>query len=454
MNKMIFYLILSILTILILQGCQEGVKFEKEQGYLWKVGLTETKLSISKPIIENDILYVGEFSGDLYALDLKSQKQLWMYSNKKLKVNGYELSDSVNNITVNGNELIVGTIYSISSFDKKTGKLKWKYRTQEWVTASPLIYNGVIYFGVDDGRFIALDEETGDLKWEIKTRNNMGIRSIPAQQDGIIYVYGNDGYLYAIDEASHKLLWDFKTNLAMKNWKDIGSYLLTSPIVEDGIVYFGSWDGYFYAVDKNTGQEKWRVNTGHGIYSLPTKVKDFIYISNSRGIIALDKKDGKVIWRFPSSYPTSLIYHKEILYYGSEEYLYAIDSQTGEQIWKLNTGDDYISEPYINNDTIYFSNWSGYLFAKIIVGTSLTNSKIGESQEKIEEATQIKKPLIDDTKGEESLSKVINEKVNSVSKTGEKINREKIKSNSRYSLSLTDALGKNYTVYIFSGSSP
>src|SRR5580765_3346888 len=70
--------------------------------------------------------------------------------------------------------------------------------------------------------------------------------SSPVVANGVVYFGSGDGNLYALDAATGDLRWKFKT----------GDVVHASPALADGVLFFGSWDSYFYAVDAATGKEK------------------------------------------------------------------------------------------------------------------------------------------------------------------------------------------------------
>jgi outer membrane protein assembly factor BamB len=72
------------------------------------------------------------------------------------------------------------------------------------------------------------------------------VSSSPIISDGIAYFGGGDS-LYAVDVQSGQEKWKFKT----------GGVVLLPPAIAAGVVYVGSDDAYLYAVDAQTGQEKW-----------------------------------------------------------------------------------------------------------------------------------------------------------------------------------------------------
>src|SRR3712207_4526706 len=64
-------------------------------------------------------------------------------------------------------------------------RLKWKFPTGHRVVASPVMNDGVIYFGSDDGNIYAVDAESGRQLWRTATRGP--VPCTPAVADGVVY---------------------------------------------------------------------------------------------------------------------------------------------------------------------------------------------------------------------------------------------------------------------------
>ncbi|HEV2108846.1 MAG TPA: PQQ-binding-like beta-propeller repeat protein, partial [Thermomicrobiales bacterium] len=84
------------------------------------------------------------------------------------------------------------------------------------------------------------------LAWRFQTGD--AVRSSPVMADGVIYVGSNDGSLYALDAETGEERWRFTTDGPISG----------SAAVAEGAVYLASGDGYAYAVDAETGEERWR----------------------------------------------------------------------------------------------------------------------------------------------------------------------------------------------------
>ena len=93
--------------------------------------------------------------------------------------------------------------------------------------------------------------------WKFKTDGP--VYSSPVVADGIVFCGSNDGRLYALFAATGEKRWEFKT----------GGAVCSSPVVAEGTVYFGSLDGNIYQLDANSGEKYWWFRTNNEIATSP-----------------------------------------------------------------------------------------------------------------------------------------------------------------------------------------
>ena len=125
--------------------------------------------------------------------------------------------------------------------DAVSGDLRWRYKAGGAVRSSPAVVDGVVYFGSGDGYLYAVDALEGtptptptnvyDITptptpltireeiWRYETGDSG--RSSPVVVDGVVYVGSQDGYLYAVDADSGDLRWRYET----------GGVVRSSPVV-------------------------------------------------------------------------------------------------------------------------------------------------------------------------------------------------------------------------------
>jgi outer membrane protein assembly factor BamB len=87
--------------------------------------------------------------------------------------------------------------------------VKWKFKTNGQVYASPIVFNNMIITGCCDSNLYALNKTDGTVVWKFKT--NGAIRSSVAVDNNTIFFISADGIFYALDVLSGKPRWTFKT---------------------------------------------------------------------------------------------------------------------------------------------------------------------------------------------------------------------------------------------------
>jgi len=270
-------------------------------------------------------------------------------------------------------------LYNTQAVDEFSG-VKWKFETGDEVWSSPVVAEGVIYFGSDDDHLYALDAQTGEEKWRFKTGDD--VRSSPAIADGIVYVVSYDGNLYAVNSQAGQLVWEFRVfKEDIAKLRPPYDDFLSSPLVAEGVVYVGAVDPHhcLYALDAQTGREKWSfglTDTFETIHSSPTIAGDALYFGGDfNRLYALDINTGMLKWNFKTNGTVNYapaVGEDGTVYFGSKDtYLYALNGQTGELKWKNKlAGSSWItSSPAIANGLVYANTSDGRSLFAVQVDT-------------------------------------------------------------------------------------
>src|SRR5690349_5013173 len=87
--------------------------------------------------------------------------------------------------------------------------IKWKFKTTQPILSSPVIDEGVIYFGGCDSTFYALQLTDSKVLWKFRTKGQ--IRSTVLVDGPHLYLNGGDGNLYKLEKKSGKPVWTYAT---------------------------------------------------------------------------------------------------------------------------------------------------------------------------------------------------------------------------------------------------
>ena len=154
--------------------------------------------------------------------------------------------------------------------------LKWSISTGSATKSSPVVSNGVIYFGSENGSIYAVTEE-GKIKWKCPTGNP--VEAPPLVFQDRIYAGSSDGILRCVNKLTGKLLWNYKTDNQI-----VGSANFYFSGKKAAII-FGSYDYYLHCVDPVTGKALWKVETENYVNGTPALGNNTIIFGGCDGIV-------------------------------------------------------------------------------------------------------------------------------------------------------------------------
>lgn len=273
---------------------------------------------------------------------------------------------------------------------KKLTGVKWKFATGDRVMSSPVLADGVLYFGGDDNNLYAVDAETGHQKWKYATQGP--VPCSPAVTGGTVYFISYDGKFYALNAQTGRLKWKFTTGgerryeakgihgLQPRNQTipDPWDVYLSSPVVVDGAVYFGSGDGNLYALATDSGELRWKFQTGDVVHSSPAYDSGTLYFGSwDSNVYAVDAATGHEKWRFKGGedalvhnqvgFQSSPTVVEGVVYIGCRDSnVYALDAATGKEKWRFNNEMSWvITSPMVAKGKVLFATSDSSLFHMI-----------------------------------------------------------------------------------------
>ena len=272
-------------------------------------------------VVDGGYAYIGNARGTVRAISMRSGKFAWVHLTP-----GFPRMAS--SPAVDGNEIVYHTMGGgVYVLDRINGRTKWTWNAGAAIESSPIVVNGIDYFGDANGEMYALDLRTHQLKW----RKSLGakITSSAAIAGGKLFIGDYDGRLWALSPASGATRWvgrvsgkiygtpavaggkvfvpsvayslsAFSTS-GRRLWQvSTGSYVYSSPAVAEGVVCFGAYNGVFYGVSAGSGRTLWRVPTGGAISGAAVIVAGVAYVGSfSHRIIGVNLHTGRRLVTFP-----------------------------------------------------------------------------------------------------------------------------------------------------------
>ena len=223
--------------------------------------------------------------------------------------------------------------------DLETGMIKWRFEiaTVTYGGGALVGADGTIYQCGTDSKVYAINPD-GSQKWIAAVNGVIG--AFPAMAaDGTLYCITNAGTLYALNSGS----------LGNEKWKkSIATVTTGSAVVigNDGIVYVGTNKGLF-AFNPSDGSEKWS-NTTYNVTERGAMAINgnviYVALKANAGLAAVNTADGTEIWKVTANGDAYLpITDKTGVIYFTEKGVnpnfnaYAINPN-GSQKWVQNIG--------------------------------------------------------------------------------------------------------------------
>jgi eukaryotic-like serine/threonine-protein kinase len=278
----------------------------------------------STPTVSKDLAFYATFAGRVYAFNLKTGADRWVYPR--------ESSDSIGPVI--GNIVLANdTIYLNSSsgiviaLDSSTGDKKWIYQVGDKIWTSPVVSDGIVYTGCYDGKFYAIRGDNGTGLWQVKLPT--AVSSSPAISKNTIIVGTFDHKLMSLNNSDGSTRWTFSGS----NW------FWATPVVADNIVYAANLDRKIYALNVDSGKEIWEFIGDSPFISTPVIVNGMLAAVSESGTLYLinladgiSKKDMSL--GFQAVAP--LYAGGDTIYvHTKDDYIHAININDGKEIWKF-----------------------------------------------------------------------------------------------------------------------
>jgi outer membrane protein assembly factor BamB len=250
------------------------------------------------------------------------------------------------------------------AIDAKTGKVAWQKHFHNCTAASPAVWKGVVYqpylplpcnYGSRNakGFVIGMDAKTGKQVWLHHTAPS---ESSPLIVNGVLYYGAWDGRVYALDLTRHKQLWSTPT----------GAEIDSSAAYHDGRIFIGNNAGHVYALDARTGRILW---TGSSyahfprgreyFYATPTVAYGRVFVGNTDGTLyAFGERSGDLLWASHAGtyvYSAAAVWARKVLVGSYDGNFYAFDAGTGDLRWKWSAPSSIHGAPTVMDGIVYFS---------------------------------------------------------------------------------------------------
>jgi outer membrane protein assembly factor BamB len=161
----------------------------------------------------------------------------------------------------------------------------------------PVVAGDAVYAASHRGNLVKIDLATGNKLWEASVPERLSIG--PGSDGRVTVAVSTKGTVYAYDDTGKQI------------WKvNVGSEVLSEPVVAAGIVVVRALDNRFIGLDALTGNRKWvyqrqqsslSLRVGYGMLAIANEVIVTGFAGGRFGMIAI--ANGGLIWETPVSFP-------------------------------------------------------------------------------------------------------------------------------------------------------
>ncbi|MDY7081302.1 MAG: PQQ-binding-like beta-propeller repeat protein, partial [Halobacteria archaeon] len=234
---------------------------------------------------------------------------------------------------------------------------KWSFTAGGDIRSDPIVVNGTVYFGSDDGKFYAVYAENGTKRWEFNVGSNI--------RGGIVYsqgkvIFGSDANnITALNATTGSHVWSYSSPT---------NVVRGGATLHDGVVYFGSHDDNVHAVNVADGTQNWTAGVNGNIPTAVSYDAGRVFAGASGGsIYGIDATTGSIDWsdephadpgaRSPTAANGSIFFGIDDTTYHFQEY-----TQSGSEGWETSTGSPPFVSPAVWHSTVYYAEETGGYF--------------------------------------------------------------------------------------------
>ncbi len=353
-----------------------NIKVSKNMEEVYRVsfehGASKQNLILAHPVIDNNLLYMQNVEGTIYAFDLKNGERVFKQKLKSLNKNDAES-------TSNGAGLAAGKgrIYALTGFggvfalDGLNGDVIWRKDLATPIRTSPTLARDKLFVLTIDNHLYALNVADGSEIWQYSVSSEdtvlAGGASGAYDQESETYITAfSNGELTAFNARIGYPVW----SVDMAQVSDFGAStginsLKASPVIDKKMV-ISVGPTNTSAIDLTSGDILWRRYISGS--QTPIVDQEVIYlISDAQTLVALNQNDGTILWQVDVLEKLKRKERAEIILSGpllvggklmitaSNGMIYLFKAQNGTLEAEINTNEDLSFAPIVAQKNIVFT---------------------------------------------------------------------------------------------------
>ena len=249
--------------------------------------MTDSTVTRNNALVYNDLVIYGGYNA--HALRLADGSHAWNFQDEMIH---FMLFSSP---VRSAGDVYLGANMGFFKLDAMQGALIWKNSEnlyQNLSMAGPCFKDDKVYYATMTGNVYAFDVASGSIDWTLDLP--AGFANTPLVANGLIYLGIQEGnssnnslFCYRLDDRSpvwQAKIWQVVSNMAI-----------------DGDRLFAVGGSTLYCLSAATGTEQWRYEMEAGSVGEPLVHLGKVYVGNGDHLACLDEATGKVVWRYEAS---------------------------------------------------------------------------------------------------------------------------------------------------------
>jgi len=331
---------------------------------LWSSNVGEAGRGRFEPKLTDDSVIVANRSGKVTKLSRESGIRQWT---REL---GVRLTSGIGG---NDGQVYVGDIDGVlHALDEKTGSTLWTARGSSEILVPASADFGALIVRSTDGRVVSLNPVDGEELWTMSNTPpalTLNGYSRPLVLDGGVLIGLDDGRLLAVNLQTGKPIWESVISVPsgrseIERLVDIDADI----VIDDSGIYLANYQGKAAMVEPAKGEIVWSVplSAGSGV---AVNDESLIVVDDKDTVHRLDKTNGQVIWsnsEMPGRRlsPPAFTPDSDVVVGDSEGYLHVMDIDSGALIGRTRVTKKAISaRPLATDDTVYIQSIDGIVAA-------------------------------------------------------------------------------------------
>lgn len=315
-----------------------------------------------RPAVTESTVFTADYKGRVQAIRIADGKHLW-----EIKT---DLEISAGPGAGDGLVVIGGHNGVVAAYAQKDGAEVWRTDVSSEVLSVPVIANNVVVVRTIDGRVRALNGLNGARMWIYNRKEpvlTLRGNSSPVVDGNAAMVGFDNGKFVALSLDRGQLLWE--STIAVPSGRSELERMVDidgDPVIKDGVAYVASYQGRVAALLLDNGRLLWArdMSSYAGL-----GVGDYVYVTDeSSEIQALDRNSGASLWRQDklkwrmARAPVAV--EEYVVVADFEGYLHWLSRDDGHFVARLRVdGAGLVSSPVVVGNTLIAQGASGVLSA-------------------------------------------------------------------------------------------